>query len=180
MAALACLIEAAPHRPVATLFLFLMLATIIPQWHTTGIPLLVAATPFMGVALWQTRAGLRGVDRRRWRLWGVLLALWLTALYLPPILYELKPGPGNLAHYIQNTFIPAAPVNEPILRRAGAAMARLVFYLGNMIGSWQLSLHPVRLWGAAGLLAGFSLIAWVLAVVPRIGGVAPCRWRQPS
>ena len=170
MAALACLIEAAPHRPVATLFLFLMLATIIPQWHTTGIPLLVAATPFMGVALWQTRAGLRGVDRRRWRLWGVLLALWLTALYLPPILYELKPGPGNLAHYIQNTFIPAAPVNEPILRRAGAAMARLVFYLGNMIGSWQLSLYPVRLWGAAGLLAGFSLIAWVLAVVPRIRG----------
>jgi len=185
MAALACLIEAAPHRPVATLFLFLMLAALIPQWHTTGIPLLVAATPFMGVALWQTRAGLRdaglrgaesggmglrGVHRRRWRIWGALLALWLTALYLPPILYDLKPGPGNLAHYIENTLIPAAPVNEPILQRVGAAIARLVFHLGNMIGSWRLSLYPLRLWSAAGLVAGLSLIAWVLAVVPGLRG----------
>lgn len=136
VAALACLIEGMRRRPLPCLALFLMLAAIMPQWHTTGIPVLAAAVP-AAWALWQGRAGLRAASRRAWLGWGAALLLVLIALYLPPVIYELKPGPSNMRHYIQNSFIPPPALQPPLASRLAEGSGRVV----RMVTSQNFILH---------------------------------------
>ena len=175
VAALACLIEGMRRRPVPCLALFLMLAAVMPQWHTTGIPVLAAAAFPAAWALWQGWAGLRAASRRAWLGWGAALAMVLVALYLPPIIYEFKPGvPSNLRHYIENSFLPAPPQRPPLTERVAAASRRVVkMVVGqNFVSRLRPSREPAaRLIAAAALLL-FAAVGGGDLVAPGPRGAA--------
>lgn len=161
VAALACLIEGLRRRPLPSLALFLMLAAVMPQWHTTGIPVLAAAALPAAWALWQGRAALKTYSRRAWLGWSSALALVIIALYLPPILYEFKPGvPSNLRHYIANSFLPAPAQRPPLSARIADASRRVVKMIAdqNFVARLRPSREPAARLIAAAALALFALV----------------------
>lgn len=123
--ALACLIDGLQRRPLGCLTLCLMLFAILPQWHTTGILLVLSACPFVVWGVARSLPQLRQAPRRRKTLCGLSLLLVVFLLYLPPILYELKPGPGNLRTYLAKTRIPGPPPSHPLVVRANMAAGYL-------------------------------------------------------
>ena len=141
--ALACLIEGIPRRPVPCLALILMLTAILPHWHTSGIPVIMAAFPFVILATIRARGSLKEASRRAVLLWGLALLALLVTLYLPPIIYEFGPYPSNLRHYLANSFIPTPPSLDPIGVRAVGTTDRLIrcvmektFYSSSLTRGW--------------------------------------------
>ena len=162
VAAMTCLIVGLERRPVSCLALFLMLVAILPHWHSTGIPVILAALIPAAWALWRGRARWREASLIRRIAWGVTLAAVLIALYLPPILYEMRPGRSNLRHYIQNTFLAAPHEAQPLPARMADAAGHLVRLVSQQAfflqGLADTAAHRPGLRGANGL--GVSLCLW--------------------
>lgn len=124
-AALAWLIALLPRRPLPCLAGALALMAILPQWHTTGFLVDAAALPFLALALRGAWPAARAAGRRAWALWGAALLAVVALLYVPPLVYELKPGPGNLATFFSKSNLPARPYPEALPMRALLALAGL-------------------------------------------------------
>lgn len=129
--ALALLIECVGLWPVPSVALMLMLMAILPQWHTVGIPLTMAALPPSLWAIIRHRRLFAQTPRRVWLLWGSALLLGLIALYLPPIIYELGPGPSNMRYYLRHSIPPRPPVLMPLSQRMFQATDRLSAFLAD-------------------------------------------------
>lgn len=164
--ALACLIEQMERRPVRALALCLMLYAILPQWHTTGFLPILASAPLMALALVRSRGLLKAAPRREWLGWGLGLAAVLLLLYLPPLIYELKPGrPSVLRTYFTKTVLPTPPGQPPLATRMVAAADRLAEQASlRMYRKMAINrTRPARLAVAAGVallflaLYGFTL-----------------------
>jgi hypothetical protein len=98
------LIHRTRRRPVSSLALFLMLETILPQWHTSGWSIALIAPPFFLWNLWRGRRRFRRSSRVAWIGWLLAAATVFLLLYVPPIVYERTHDPGNLGAYIRGTF----------------------------------------------------------------------------
>ena len=139
--ALACLIEGLRRRPVPCLTLTLMLFAILPQWHSTGILMILAAGPVLAVAVARDWGLFRQTQRRIWWIWGGMLAAVVLLLYVPPIIYELKPGPGNLRYYLAKTMLPAKPVTVSPAERVTMGTQRLVDATTREAFGWAWPKH---------------------------------------
>jgi hypothetical protein len=144
---------------------------LLPQWHTTGWEAMLVSPPFMAMSLWAGRRRLGRAPRRAWIGGGVAVAAVFLALYLPPILYELKPGPGNMASYFANLLPghkpgPGLP-SRPWPERLAAAFVQLSGDLTRRSFT-RLSWRDAR-WGMLAtallaLVAGIGLSRRLLAV----------------
>lgn len=127
VAALLCLIDGIERRPVPCLALFMMLLGIMPQWHSTCIPVLLAAIPLVIAGALRARGNYRATPRRVWIGWGLTLLIFLAIIYVPPIYFELHTSRGNMRTYIQKTFIPSKiPLTDPLWMRLFTGADRLI------------------------------------------------------
>lgn len=127
--AMACLIQGVRKRRTAVAAALIVLLAILPQWHTTGLLVDLAALPALVLAFWRARQGLR-ISRAggsgRHIIIGAIAAGSILLLYVPPLLYELEPGhPGNLGHFFSRTLIPGAPSGAAAGESALLAFNRL-------------------------------------------------------
>ena len=153
---LAWLIAAVKRRPAPALAGALMLMAILPQWHTPGLLVDAAALPMLVMAFWQAWPLARATRCRNWLVWGFALLVVVGVLYIPPILYELQPGPGNIASFFSKVNLPAAPYPGSLGWRAWLAFDRLLWALCYRAFSGNMTALPaVRLALAAMLGAGF-------------------------
>lgn len=159
VAGLAWLIQGMARRPVPCLAGALALLAILPQWHTTGLLVDAAAAPCLALAAWAAWPEARRARPASWALWGgALLAVGLL-LYVPPLIYELKPGPGNIASYFAKAAIPAQPFPGGLSWRALLAYDRLL----GMTSYLAFLITPVEYVGLR-LAAGGAVAAAFLAL----------------
>ena len=149
--ALVFVIGMIPRRPVAGLAIYVMLAAILPQWHTSGFLSVAASLPVVAWVGWRAWPLMRRTQRRTWLRWGAAVTLAMGLLYGPPFLFELKPGPGNIKGYFKRSIgIPdymkqagdEAAQKTPFVE---AATERSVWYfkeLANRNFGWRLFLRP--------------------------------------
>lgn len=163
------LIGMIPRRPIPGLALYIMLAAILPQWHTAGMLSIAASLPpvaWVAVKAWPL---IRRSALKTWLGWGAATTLALGLLYGPPILFELKPGPGNIKGYIQRSIgIPeymqlAETTSQEKAPFIEAAAGRSVWYfkeLANRTFGWRLFLRPYFVV----VLIGWALL-WMVMIL---------------
>lgn len=159
VAALAWLMQGIERRPVACLAGALGVLAILPQWHTTGLLVDAAAAPFLILAARASWPEARRAGRRSWALWGGALLVWTLLLYLPPLIHELKPGPGNLASYFMNAAIPAKPADGGLGWRGVWAFDRLA----GLTAYHAFLINPAK-WMEARVALGGAVAAAFVAV----------------
>lgn len=154
VAGLALAIFAIGRRPVAGLALCLMLLAILPQWHTTGYMVVLAAAPFIALAFSRVWRAALALPRRAWARWGGALALCVALLYGPPLIYELRPGPGNLSAYFRRTVIPGKTSDKTLAVRAAESFERLATRAATQaLPAPAVDAHPRAVLAVAALLA---------------------------
>lgn len=177
--ALAWLMAIMPRHPVRALTASFFLMAIMPHWHTTGLLVNMAAAPCLVMRTLQTRREWPPVTRRKWLAASALYGVWLVALYLPPILYELKPGPGNIVAFIKNTAMndgAVAPWAPTAGERLGYAIERLwARTLGDSFANTPLD-HAPGLWLAGVFSAALTLAAALAAFRRRMALLHRIDW----
>lgn len=123
-AALAFLLQ--PHGALTArrLAAIAILLAILPQWHTTGILVALAALPGVAWTLWRRGAELRTERHAARRSWGAIAAVALLLLYVPPAIEAIRNDGGNLAGYLSRTASNVeAPANRMEVRDAPRLLA---------------------------------------------------------
>jgi hypothetical protein len=165
--AIALLISKFGDHPVRCLSLYLMFCMILPHWHTTGWIVIAISVLFMLRLIALNLQKLGAKSWRRNRIWILLPAMWFLLLYLPPLVYELRPGGGNLANYIVNT-LKATPSSEH-------SLALRFTYIAN-VTSYHV-LHQAFNWKLENI-DWFRWIFTVLMIASVVAGWVICRRRK--
>lgn len=160
------------RKPAAGMALSLMLLAILPHWHTTGYMVVLAAAPLIVVAGIRARRAALALPWRTWALWGSGLGICIALLYGPPVIYELRPGPGNLKAYLTRTVIPSKPDSKPAPERAMAAFERLA--LGTVKQALPARAALKNKPAVQGVAALIALLALVLIAVRMRQGAFEC------
>jgi hypothetical protein len=109
LCALVWLMGQVPRHTAAALAGLLCLAAWLPGMHTTAYVQLGVAVPFGLYLLQRWQGRLRRTRRGVLLRWGLVVLMVWVALYLPPLLYELRGHPGTLATYLRNTLLANPP-----------------------------------------------------------------------
>lgn len=149
----------------------LVLLAILPQWHTTGVLIVLAALPALVLATWRSRKDLRAEFRAvRWGALALLLAS-VALLYVPPLVEAVQNDGGNMAGYWERT---SNRVQETGAERSDANPV-MVFLSPQLRTAYELLI------GAVGHQpVEFHLLLILFTAGAAGGAILACRWREPS
>ncbi len=146
---LAWLLELEIDKPLVSLTAAASIALLLPQWHTTGLLIVVGFFPFFAYRTWQQRAVLRKAPFTRWAISLLVILAILLVLYLPPVLHEFRAEQGNLEPWLIHTL----SAGEGADGKAQGLVHCLHVY-------WKNSLQY-----AFGLLAAYPGFQWTMLVL---------------